>query len=147
MSTPLMNEGAPGPLGGYLIADLSSGIAGAYCTRLLADGGATVIKVEPPEGDDLRRWTASGEMPPDGRDAPLFSYLAGGKQSVVFGPDAERAAADLDELLDHAHAVVWSPGPAAGWPAEWPAEWPPVWPIGGRRGRCCPPTRTWRWPR
>ena len=49
----------------------------------------------------------------DGRDAPLFSYLAGGKQSVVFGPDGDRAAADLDELLDHAHAVVWSPGPAA----------------------------------
>ena len=102
---------ASGPLGGYLIVDLSSGIAGAYCTRLLADGGATVIKAEPPEGDALRRWTASGQLPPDGRDAPLFSYLAGGKQSVVFGPDGERAAADLDELLDHAHAVVWSHGP------------------------------------
>ena len=29
-----------GPLGGYTVVDLSSGIAGAYCTRLLADGGA-----------------------------------------------------------------------------------------------------------
>jgi len=101
------------PLDGYLIADLSSGIAGAYCTRLLADGGATVVKVEPPEGDALRSWTACGELPPDGTDAPLFSYLAGGKQSVVFGPDGEQAAADLGELLDRAHAVVWSPGPAA----------------------------------
>ena len=108
-----MNDTAPGPLDGCLVVDLSSGIAGAYCTRLLADGGATVIKVEPPEGDALRRWTASGELPPDGRDAPLFSHLAGGKQSVVFGPDGERAAADLDELLDRVHAVVWSPGPAA----------------------------------
>jgi crotonobetainyl-CoA:carnitine CoA-transferase CaiB-like acyl-CoA transferase len=113
MGTPGMNEPAGGPLGGYLIVDLSSGIAGAYCTRLLADGGATVVKVEPPEGDDLRRWTASGEPVPDGRDAPLFSYLAGGKQSVIFGPDGDQAAADLDELLEHAHAVVWSPGPAA----------------------------------
>ena len=102
------------------MVDLSSGIAGAYCTRLLADGGAAVVKVEPPEGDALRRWTASGAPPADGRDAPLFGYLAGGKQSVVFGPDGERAAADLDELLDHAHAVVWSPGPAAGWPAARP---------------------------
>ena len=110
----MSEPGVSGPLGGYLIVDLSSGIAGAYCTRLLADGGATVVKVEPPGGDDLRRWTASGEPPPDGRDAPLFGYLAGGKQSVVFGPDGERAAADLDELLEHAHAVVWSPGPAAG---------------------------------
>jgi crotonobetainyl-CoA:carnitine CoA-transferase CaiB-like acyl-CoA transferase len=102
-----------GPLGGCLIADLSSGIAGAYCTRLLADGGATVIKVEPPGGDALRRWTASGAPLPDGRDAPLFSYLAGGKQSVIFEPGTERSAADLSELLDRAHAAVWSPGPAA----------------------------------
>jgi crotonobetainyl-CoA:carnitine CoA-transferase CaiB-like acyl-CoA transferase len=109
----VISEGAGGPLGGYLIVDLSTGIAGAYCTRLLADGGATVVKVEPPEGDALRRWTASGAPPPDGRAAPLFSYLAGGKESVVFGPDGERAAADLGELLAHAHAVVWSPGPAA----------------------------------
>ena len=102
-----------GPLDGYLVVDLSSGIAGAYCTRLLADGGAEVVKIEPPEGDALRRFTVSGAQPGDGRDAPLFGYLAGGKRSVVFGPDGERAAADLDELLDRAHAVVWSPGPAA----------------------------------
>jgi crotonobetainyl-CoA:carnitine CoA-transferase CaiB-like acyl-CoA transferase len=107
-------SGAPGaPLDGYLIVDLSSGIAGAYCTRLLADGGAAVVKVEPPGGDALRRWTACGQPPPDGRDAPLFSYLAGGKQSVVFDPDGERSVADLGELLDRAHAAVWSPGPAA----------------------------------
>ncbi len=109
----MTSDTSPGPLGGYLVVDLSTGIAGAYCTRLLADGGAAVVKVEPPEGDALRRWTVSGAPLPDGRDAPLFSYLAGGKQSVVFGPDAEEAAADLDELLAHAHAVVWSPGPAA----------------------------------
>ena len=101
------------PLGGYLVVDLSSGIAGAYCTRLLADGGAAVVKVEPPGGDALRRWTASGAPLADGRDAPLFGYLAGGKQSVILGPDGERAAEDLDELLGRAHAVVWSPGPAA----------------------------------
>ena len=47
-----------------------------------------MVKVEPPEGDALRRWTASGAPLADGRDAPLFSYLAGGKQSVVVGPDA-----------------------------------------------------------
>jgi len=108
-----VSDAPAGPLGGCLIVDLSSGIAGAYCTRLLADGGATVVKVEPPAGDDLRRWTASGHPLPDGRDAPLFDYLAGGKHSVVFDPAGERAAADLDELLGHAHAVVWSPGPVA----------------------------------
>ena len=51
---------------GYVVVDLSSGIAGAYCTKLLADGGAEVIKVEAPEGDPLRQWSASGaEIKPD----------------------------------------------------------------------------------
>ena len=38
------------PLAGFTVVELSTGIAGAYCTKLLADGGATVIKVEPPAG-------------------------------------------------------------------------------------------------
>ena len=42
-------------LGGLRVIDLSETIAGAYCTRLLADHGAEVIKVEPPDtGDRLR---------------------------------------------------------------------------------------------
>ncbi|ETZ98911.1 formyl-CoA transferase domain protein [Mycobacterium kansasii 824] len=44
------------------MVELSTGIAGAYCTKLLADGGADVIKVEPPEGDPLRSWSASGAV-------------------------------------------------------------------------------------
>ena len=84
MSVPGLSDTAPSPLDGCLVVDLSSGIAGAYCTRLPADGGAAVVKVEPPGGDALRCWTASGAPLGDGRDAPLFSYLAGGKQSVIF---------------------------------------------------------------
>ncbi len=38
------------PLSGYVVVDLSTGIAGAYCTKLLADGGAEVVKVESPRG-------------------------------------------------------------------------------------------------
>ena len=64
------------PLDGYTVIDLSVGIAGAYCTKLLADGGATVIKVEPPEGDPLRRWSASGAEIKAGDDGALFSFLA-----------------------------------------------------------------------
>ena len=54
------------PLSDQVVVDLSTGIAGAYCTKLLADGGAEVVKVEPPEGDPLRGWSASGAEIPDG---------------------------------------------------------------------------------
>ena len=42
------------------VVDFSTGIAGGYCTKLLADAGADVIKVEDAAGDSLRRWSATG---------------------------------------------------------------------------------------
>ncbi len=60
----------PGPLDGLLVADFSRVLAGPYCTMLLGDLGATVIKVESPAGDDTRSW-----MPPD-RDGVATYYLA-----------------------------------------------------------------------
>lgn len=98
------------PLTGYTVVDLSTGIAGAYCTKLLADGGATVIKVEAPEGDPLRRWSASGGPIPPGGDGALFSFLAGSKQSVVVDPQAADDVRLLEGLFRTADAVVWSPG-------------------------------------
>jgi crotonobetainyl-CoA:carnitine CoA-transferase CaiB-like acyl-CoA transferase len=98
------------PLAGYTVVELSTGIAGAYCTKLLADGGADVIKVEPPEGDPLRRWSSSDALIAAGNDGALFSYLAGSKHSVVadaaVGDDVEM----VHKLLATADAVVWSAG-------------------------------------
>jgi crotonobetainyl-CoA:carnitine CoA-transferase CaiB-like acyl-CoA transferase len=59
-----------GPLDGLLIADFSRVLAGPYCTMLLGDLGATVIKVESPAGDDTRTW-----VPPD-RDGVATYYMA-----------------------------------------------------------------------
>ncbi|MBI2699644.1 MAG: CoA transferase [Mycobacterium sp.] len=94
------------PLSGYTVLDLSSGIAGAYCTKLLADGGADIIKVESPQGDWLRSWSASrSELTGDGA---LFSFLAGSKHSVVADPDVDSDF--VGRLLGAADVVVWSPG-------------------------------------
>jgi crotonobetainyl-CoA:carnitine CoA-transferase CaiB-like acyl-CoA transferase len=98
------------PLAGYTVVDLSTGIAGAYCTKLLADGGADVIKVEPPEGDPLRRWSASGASIAPGSDGALFSFLAGSKHSVVADPDVGEDVKMVTGLLSAADAVVWSRG-------------------------------------
>jgi crotonobetainyl-CoA:carnitine CoA-transferase CaiB-like acyl-CoA transferase len=72
-------EQQPGPLDGLLVADFSRVLAGPYCTMLLGDLGATVIKVESPAGDDTRSW-----LPPE-RDGVATYYMAinRNKRSVI----------------------------------------------------------------
>jgi crotonobetainyl-CoA:carnitine CoA-transferase CaiB-like acyl-CoA transferase len=98
------------PLGGLRVVDLSTWIGGAYCTKLLADGGAEVIKIESPDGDPLRRWSASGAAIPPESDGALFNFLSASKQSVVVDDDRTRDLARLQSLLATADAVVWSRG-------------------------------------
>ena len=107
-----MEEARPDapPLAGYTVIDLSTGIAGAYCTKLLADGGADVIKVEPPEGDPLRGWSSSSAAIQPGGDGGLFSYLAGSKHSVAADPEVDDDIAMVTKLLAAADAAVWSRG-------------------------------------
>jgi crotonobetainyl-CoA:carnitine CoA-transferase CaiB-like acyl-CoA transferase len=98
------------PLADHVVVDLSSGIAGAYATKLLADGGALVTKVEAPEGDALRRWSASGAAIPAGTDGALFTFLSSSKRSSVADPDDEAAIARVHGMLARADVVVWTPG-------------------------------------
>jgi crotonobetainyl-CoA:carnitine CoA-transferase CaiB-like acyl-CoA transferase len=103
-------------LGGLRVIDTSTEVAGPYATKLLADAGADVVKVEAAEGDPLRRWTAVGVDLPIGEDSALFRFLNASKRSVVgeFGDLAAGAdvvignddldAAGLSE--SHPHLVV-----------------------------------------
>jgi crotonobetainyl-CoA:carnitine CoA-transferase CaiB-like acyl-CoA transferase len=82
----------PGPLSGLLVADFSRVLAGPYCTMLLADLGADVIKVESPAGDDTRQWVPP--VTPDGVST-YFLAINRNKRSVALdlADDADRALA------------------------------------------------------
>ena len=82
------------PLDGFVVVDLSAGIAGGYCTKMFADGGASVIKVEAPEGDPLRAWSASGAPVDVAAGGALFSFLACSKRSVVVDPAGDLQAVE-----------------------------------------------------
>ena len=70
------------------VLELSRTIGGAYTAKLFADAGAEVIKVEPPGGDRLRSWSASGSPAGgDSGDGAFFQFLNAGKRSVVIDLD------------------------------------------------------------
>jgi crotonobetainyl-CoA:carnitine CoA-transferase CaiB-like acyl-CoA transferase len=93
-------------LAGLRVVDFSTQIAGPYCSKLMADAGAEVVKVEGEEGDSLRRQCASGaEL---GRaDSALFRYLNAGKRSVRGAPEDAHVAALVAEadLVIEAHGL------------------------------------------
>ncbi len=80
MSTPP----PAGPLAGIRVADCSAVLAGPYCTMLLADLGAEVIKVEPPEGDATRGWGPPwvGDEAAGTRTAAYFLAVNRNKRSI-----------------------------------------------------------------
>ena len=90
------------------VVDLSSQIAGPYCTKLFADAGADIIKVETSQGDPLRGWTVSGEEV-GVSGSPLFQFLNASKRSVVGRPDD----AKIEALIAVADLVVEDLGPNA----------------------------------
>ncbi|MBW2230518.1 MAG: CoA transferase [Deltaproteobacteria bacterium] len=80
------------------VIDHSSGIAGPYCSKLFADAGADVVKLEGPLGDPLRTWSGTG-ADLGGRDGALFRYLNASKRSVVGVLDELDRDADGENAL------------------------------------------------
>ncbi|OBF63220.1 acyl-CoA hydratase [Mycobacterium sp. 852002-51971_SCH5477799-a] len=87
--------GAEAPFADWRVLELCNGLAASYCGKMLRDAGADVVKIESPQGDSMRGWSAGG--PP----GALFGYLAAGKKSVV-----NYGQAEIVSLLAGADVIV-----------------------------------------
>jgi hypothetical protein len=126
------------------VIEISDRIAGSYCGKLLVDAGAQVRKIEPPQGDSLRRYSATCSPVGDRKTSPFFSYLNAGKRSLTIAQDSERYRAELaaaDVVVVTAGRAPARPVFAAippGLPSLSAATWGSTWAV------CMP--RSARWP-
>jgi crotonobetainyl-CoA:carnitine CoA-transferase CaiB-like acyl-CoA transferase len=104
-------NGAELPLSDVTVVELSDGIPGGYCGRLLAGLGARVIKVEPPEGDSTRRLGPFAGDDPQPEKSGTFLYLNAAKQSVVLDLETEEGRGAVARLAEEADVVVESFAP------------------------------------
>lgn len=95
-------------LAGLRVVEIGGEIAGPYCTKLLVDLGADVVKIEPPSGDPLRAWSSG-----------LFEYINAGKRSVTADLGEPTDLAIVHELVAGSDLLVDSlpPGALARWNA------------------------------
>lgn len=101
------------PLQGIRVIELGAFIAGPFATRLLADFGAEVIKVEPLAGDQIRSWG----LRPEGHDSYWSMVQLRNKKSVAIDLHAEEGREIVRELIRSADVVVenFKPGTLAKW--------------------------------
>src|SRR3954463_15305478 len=91
------------PLDGLTVLDLTRVLSGPYCTMLLADMGARVIKIEHPgKGDDTRAWGP----PFIGGESAYFLSINRNKESLTLDLKAAGARRVLDALLEKADVLV-----------------------------------------
>ncbi len=96
------------PLGGIVVVAIEQAVAGPFCTMRLADAGATVIKIERPEGDFARGYddVANGE-------SSYFVWLNRGKKSVVLDLAEQAMSCRLASLIGKADVLVQNLKPGA----------------------------------
>src|SRR6516164_5832786 len=104
---------APGAMAGLRVIDLTRVLGGPYCTQILADHGADVIKVEPPAGDETRDW---GPPFHDG-DAAYFVGVNRNKRSIGLDLASEGGRAVLMKLLEGTDVLIenFKPGTLDRW--------------------------------
>jgi len=121
--TGAAGDGEPRPLDGLLVVDLTRVLAGPYCTRLLSDLGARVIKVERPvEGDEMRRNPHQIEA---GRDdqSTYFQRVNAGKESVAVDLSRPEGREVVLGLARHADVFIenFAPGVVGRLGLDYPA--------------------------
>lgn len=109
-----MTEGA---LNSVRVLDLSRTIAGAYCTRLLADAGADVLKIEPPDGDPLRGVGPFIGNQPGPERSCLFHYINASKRSITVDIERPEGQRILRHVAAGRQIVVASSNRAREFPA------------------------------
>jgi crotonobetainyl-CoA:carnitine CoA-transferase CaiB-like acyl-CoA transferase len=115
---PIIEEKAlaqsPGALAGLRIVDLTRVLGGPYCTMLLSDHGAEVIKLEPPQGDEVREWG-----PPFNKDGDASYFIGINRNKKSVGLDLAKPAGRgvLMRLLEGADVLVenFKPGSMEKW--------------------------------
>lgn len=104
--TSKLSEVGPKPLAGVKVIELGTLIAGPFCTRILAEFGAEVIKVESPgEGDPLRKWRKLYPTP-DGDTSLWWFVQARNKQSITLNLKHPDGVTILRRLIAEADIVV-----------------------------------------
>lgn len=93
-----------GPLQSVRVIDLTAMVMGPYCTQIMADMGADVIKVEPPQGDDTR-YVSVGPAP---GLSGVFVNVNRGKRSIVLDLRTEAGKANLRDLIAEADVFIHS---------------------------------------
>ena len=105
MTESMVLAQGPGALAGLRVIDLTRVLGGPYCTMVLSDHGAEVIKLEPPQGDETREW---GPPFDDAGDASYFLGINRNKKGVALDlakPAGRevllRLLADADVLIEN----------------------------------------------
>ncbi|CAN5738643.1 CoA transferase [soil metagenome] len=100
-----MTAASARPLAGVRVLDLSRALAGPYCTMMLADAGADVLKVEPPGGDDSRGWLPmAGDA--EASESAYFLSANRGKRSIRLDLKSPENVARLRVLAARADVLV-----------------------------------------
>jgi crotonobetainyl-CoA:carnitine CoA-transferase CaiB-like acyl-CoA transferase len=93
-----------GPLAGVRVVDLTAMVMGPYCTQIMADMGADVIKVEPPSGDNTRYISVG----PAAGMSGVFVNVNRGKRSIVLDLLSDAGSTALRRLIEEADVFIHS---------------------------------------